>query len=131
MPDEQDNTFQGRASETAADAVEAGAAALAALASGFALRVHELLALADESGSITVDVDSTAIPELRYDTVTSTMGVTFTDGSEYDVHPVSLAAFLAFVNAPSKGGHWNQHFRGQSASPWQGSTKQRIKIGRR
>jgi KTSC domain len=131
MADEPQNTFQTRVGEVAADAAAAAGAALAAIASGFAIRARELLDLADEFGHIEVPVQSTCIHQLRWDRVTGTMGVTFNDGSEYDVPDVSLFAFLAFVNAPSKGRHWNDHFRDKSATQWAGSTKQKRKIGRR
>jgi hypothetical protein len=134
MADEpdQDNSFQSRASTVIQDTAEAAAAALAALASGLVLRAQEILALADEAGHIVIPVHgSSCIAELSYDTVTGTMGVVFLDGAEYDYPSVSMYSFLAFVNARSKGEHYNQHFRGSSPSQFLGSKKQRIKIGRR
>src|SRR5712692_2695673 len=103
MDEDQQNSFHTRVGETAQAAAMAAAAALSALASGLVLRVQELVALADEAGHIEISVHSTCVAELRYDTVTSTMSVTFTDGSEYDVPSVSIFSFLAFLNSPSKG----------------------------
>jgi len=134
MADEpdQDNTFQSRASTVIQDTAEAAAAALAALASGLALRAQEILNLADEAGHVTIPVHgSSCISELSYDTVTGTMGIVFVDGYEADYPSISLHSFLAFVNAGSKGSHYNQYFRGTSPSQFLGSKKQRIKIGRR
>src|SRR5713226_4032784 len=110
MADEpdQDNTFQSRASTVIQDTAEAAAAALAALASGLVLRVQEILNLADEAGHVTIPVHgSSCISELSYDTITGTMGVIFLDGSEYDYPNVAMLSFLAFVNARSKGEHFN------------------------
>jgi hypothetical protein len=134
MADEpdQDNSFQSRASTVIQDTAEAAAAALAALASGLVLRAQEILALADEAGHVVIPVHgSSCIAELSYDTVTGTMGVVFLDGAEYDYPSVSMRSFLAFVNAFSKGRHYNEHFRDSSPSQFLGSHKQRIRIGRR
>jgi hypothetical protein len=130
--DDQDNSFQERPSTVIQDAAAATAAALAALASGFVLRAQEILALADDLGHVVIPVHgSSCISEISYDTVTGTMGVVFVDGYEADYPNVSMYSFLAFVNASSKGQHFNAYFRGSSPSQFLGSHKQRFKIGRK
>lgn len=106
------------------------AAALAAISAGIAVRVNELIALADQHGRITIPVRSTCFRSLSYNLATRTMGLLFHDGSTYDHPSVPIYDFLQFVNAPSKGSHYNSHFRGQAVTQFAGSKKQRIKLGR-
>jgi KTSC domain len=96
-----------------AGAAAAAAAALAALASGAVLRAQELLALADQAGTVNLDFDSTAIMSLSYNIRTGAMAVTFTDGSVYPYPPVTMVNFLRFINAPSLGSFFNKYVRGQ------------------
>ena len=92
----------------------AGAAAvLAAIAAGVTIRANELLALADRTGRINIDIDSTCIASLAYNYATGAMAVTFTDGSVYPYPPVSMLNFLAFINAKSKGSFFNTYVRGK------------------
>jgi hypothetical protein len=92
----------------------AGAAAvLAAIASGITIRANELVALADRTGRINIDIDSTCIASLAYNYATGAMAVTFTDGSVYPYPPVSMVNFLAFINAPSRGTFYNKYVRGK------------------
>jgi hypothetical protein len=115
-----DDDLQGRnfqqprpAPEAAAGGAAAVAAALAALTSGAVLRAQELLALADRAGTVNLDFDSTCIASLSYNIRTGAMAVTFTDGSVYPYPPVSLANFLLFINAKSKGSFYNAYVRGK------------------
>ncbi len=106
------------------------AAALVAISSGIAIRVNELLALADAWGRITIPVSSSCIEKLNYNLATGTLGVVFTDGSTYDYPNTSISSVLEFVNSDSPGRHYNEHFRGQAATQFAGSKKQRIRLGR-
>jgi hypothetical protein len=92
----------------------AGAAAvLGAIAAGITIRANELVALADRTGRINIDIDSTCIASLAYNYATGAMAVTFTDGSVYPYPPVSMLNFLAFINAKSKGSFFNTYVRGK------------------
>ncbi len=121
MPDEDDQND---------NLATMAAAALVAISSGIAIRVNELLALADAWGRITIPVSSSCIGELNYNIATGTMGVVFTDGSTYDYPNTSIASVVQFVNADSKGRYFNENFRGQAATQFAGSKKQRIRLGR-
>jgi len=117
-PDDDDlegrNFQQPRpAPESAGGAAAAAAAALAALASGAVLRAQELLALADQAGTVNLDFDSTAIRSLSYNIRTGAMAVTFTDGSVYPYPPVTMVNFLRFINASSLGSFYNANVRGK------------------
>lgn len=112
--DDNTQTFQsgnaGLAAEVSATAL---AAALAALASGAVLRIQEIIALADDSGDTEIEVDSTCVEFLRYNHSTGYLVVGLTDGSEWPYQGVSMFNFLAFANAPSKGGFFNSEVRGR------------------
>ena len=92
----------------------AGAAAvLAAIAAGVTIRANELVALADRTGRINIDIDSTCIASLAYNIRTGAMAVEFTDGSLYPYPPVSMVNFLRFINAKSLGSFYNAEVRGR------------------
>lgn len=112
MPEDQQNTFQSPL-ELGGEAASAAAAALAALASGAVLRAQEVLALADESGEVDIPVTSTCIAAFRYRLVSGNLDVTFTDGSVYPYHRVSMFNFLRWLNAPSRGSFFNAEVRGR------------------
>ena len=117
MPPDDDD-LQGRNLQQPRPAPEAAggaaaAAALAALASGAVLRAQELLALADQAGTVNLDFDSTAIRSLSYNIRTGAMAVSFTDGSVYPYPPVTMINFLRFINASSLGSFYNANVRGK------------------
>ena len=112
MSDDQQNTFQSPL-ELGGEAASAAAAALAALASGAVLRAQEVLALADESGEVDIPVTSSCIAAFRYRLISGNLDVTFTDGSVYPYHRVSMFNFLRWLNDPSKGSYFNANVRGQ------------------
>jgi len=106
------------AATAAAGTVVVGAAArqaaLALVESGSELRVQDLLDLVDHFGDIDVSVDSTCIASLSYSQRTARVRMTFTDGSVYTTrHPMRLIDFQRWINAPSKGGHFNAEIRGR------------------
>lgn len=121
--DLQRQTLEQR--EAGPTAGEAAAAALAALASGFALRVQELVHLADSVGDITIPVQSSVISELRYNLQTRVVGAAFVDGSDYEWSEISAYNFLEWLNASSKGAFFNERVRGQWGTWPIGSTKQK------
>jgi len=112
MAEDQQNTFQSPL-ELGGEAASAAAAALAALASGAVLRAQEVLALADESGEVDIPVTSSCIAAFRYRLISGNLDVTFTDGSVYPYHRVSMFSFLGWLNATSKGSHFNANVRGK------------------
>jgi hypothetical protein len=115
-----------------AGAAAAGRAAVAAaVRAGTFIRAEVIERIADATGLIDIPVTSSCIASLSYKLGSGMMQVTFMDGSVYDVPDVSVSDFVSFLNARSKGSHWNRHFRGQSATQFAGSKKQRIKLGRR
>jgi hypothetical protein len=115
-----------------AGAAAAGRAAVAAaVRAGTFIRAEVIERIADATGLIDIPVRSSCIASLSYKLGSGMMQVTFMDGSVYDVPDVSVSDFLSFLNSRSKGSHWNRHFRGQSATQFAGSKKQRIKLGRR
>jgi hypothetical protein len=109
--DQQGFSPRNRATEIA----ETIAAAVAALASGAALRAQEIIALADDLGNFQEDVESSFIESLGYNLTTQVCTVVFQDGSQYQYPNVSMADFLAWWNAPSKGAFYNQFVRGRWA----------------
>ena len=122
MADDDPIQEQGFADEAAvvASAVVGGAAvgaaarlaALARVESGAAVTAQDLLDLADHFGDIEVPVESSCIASLSYSQRTTRCTMTFTDGSVYTTrHPMRLIDFQEWVNAPSKGGHFNSKIR--------------------
>lgn len=96
-----------------AGALGAAAAALVALRMGAKLGAEQIIALAGKEGKVTIQVRSAAIAQLAYAIESGDLEVTFHDGSVYYWPQVSIVDFTAFVNAPSKGVHFNRHFRGK------------------
>jgi len=134
MPEDEDlqdrDPFAPEPSESANDSRIAIAAIIAAITSGFTIRAVELLHLARDTGTATIPVRSSCIAEITYNVATGTMGIVFTDGSTYDYPDMSIVSVLQFINAPSHGAYYNQHLRGQAATQFAGSKKQRIRLGR-
>lgn len=95
------------------DIANAASVALAAIAGGIAIRVQEVLALADDVGDVDIPIDSTCVESLHYNHHSGDLLVRLTDGSEWPYHRVPMVQFLRFVNARSKGGFYNAEVRGQ------------------
>jgi hypothetical protein len=117
LPDDdlQGRNFQQPTQPTPEEggAAAGAAAVLGAIAAGITIRANELVALADRTGRINIDIDSTCIASLAYNVRTGAMAVTFTDGSVYPYPPVSMLNFLAFINSKSKGSFYNAYVRGK------------------
>jgi hypothetical protein len=111
--DQRQDSFQLRAAEIATDAAAAVSAALAALASGAALRANEIISLAEQTGSVTLPIRSTCIASLEYTPESGDLVVTFTDGSQYPYHQVSMINLLRWYNDVSQGSFYNREVRGQ------------------
>jgi len=93
--------------------INSAGAILAAIASGITIRAHELLEIADSAGTVNIEIDSTCIRILTYNTRTGALAITFTDGSVYPYPPVTMFNFLRLLNSESKGRFYNQYVRGQ------------------
>ncbi len=58
-----------------------------------------------------VSVSSSNLSEVRYDEVTSTLGVRFLNGSEYEYYDVFSDDYYNLIGAPSAGQYFNAHIK--------------------
>jgi hypothetical protein len=108
MADDDDHAFSASGSDQAATAA---GLTLAAIITGAFARARDIIALADSYGVARVPVSSTCISQLAYHVISGDLEVHFHDGSIYFYPQESMTDFLAFVNARSKGSHYNRYWR--------------------
>lgn len=58
-----------------------------------------------------VSVDSSSLDAVAYDEASSTLGVRFRNGSEYEYLAVPADVYLGILSAPSAGKYFNTHVK--------------------
>lgn len=88
------------------------ASALAAIRYGGQLSAQQIIALAEETGKISIPVRSNCIASVEYNVSSGDMEITFVDGSVYYYPNTTMFNFLEFINSESKGSFYNRFLRG-------------------
>jgi hypothetical protein len=62
-----------------------------------------------------IRVSSSAIEAIGYDAASRRLTIRFVEGHSYDFYGVPESVYQELLNAPSKGGYYNDHIRDRYA----------------